>query len=185
MIFPPPGHPSPTRTSRVSSGCIRAPRPPRDRECPPMPPWPMPRAPRPKFASSDAVAGMMRREDEARASGDTFLNNSELRKSHRRVHRSRGDRHDDAAAVGLVHGPWGRRLRSKASIEGAAVRRRRHARDGLCRSQILMRHVISTGLRADADPYATRQTDCSKSSGSRHFRFSCMFPTLSTTIQHG
>ena len=54
----------------------------------------MPRAPRHKFASSKAVAGMlleagpMRREDEVRASGDTSLNNSQLRKSHRRVRRS-------------------------------------------------------------------------------------------------
>ena len=74
-----------------------------------------------KFASSDAVAGMlleargMRREDEARASGVVSLNNSQLQKSHRRARRSRGDRHDDAAAVGrLAHGPCGRRLRSKA-----------------------------------------------------------------------
>ena len=55
-----------------------------------------------KFASSDAVAGLlleagpMRREDEVRVSGVVFLNNSQLRKSHRRVHRLRGVRFDDA-----------------------------------------------------------------------------------------
>ena len=62
-----------------------------------------------------ARGGGMRREDEARASGVVSLNNSQLQKSHRRARRSRGDRHDDAAAVGrLAHGPCGRRLRSKA-----------------------------------------------------------------------
>ena len=59
--------------------------------------------------------GGMRREDEARASGVVSLSNSQLQKSHRRARRSRGDRHDDAAAVGrLAHGPWNRSLRSKA-----------------------------------------------------------------------
>ena len=85
-----------------------------------------------KFASSDAVAGMlleagcMRREDEARVRSCLPEQQSAPKESPPRAPLAR--RPSRRRSSSRAARPWP--MRSKASIEGAAVCRRRHARDG-------------------------------------------------------